>query len=503
VTSFVLSWPWHVRAVVGITLVAALLRFATLDRQSLWSDEAMTWALVHKDFVDMLRTIPHTESTPPLYYVLVWLWAKVFGYGEVGLRSLSAVAGTATVPVTYYAGNVLLGRRVGVAAAAVVSVSPILVWYSQEARAYALVVLLCAVSFAALTRALATPAPRSLAVWAAASVLAMATHYFAFFVVAVEVVWLLLAQRSVAVRWAIATVAAGTAAIAVFAQEQRSNELAQFIGVSEPLGERVRVLGKQLLVGAELPADRATAAVVALFFAVSVVLVLTRAGREIRRGALVAASVGAAPVVAPIVLAVLDFDYVNTRNTLAGLAPLAIAGAAGLAVAVRPRAAVPAIGALCAILLAITVDVSLDANYQRPNWRGFARDVERGVTPRLLVVTPDHETWFARVPLQIYLPRARAIDQGLVPVVPQVQGVNRRPVDHATPRRVTVREVVVAAVGWYDPTRPRGLPRSFRLVERRVHGYRFLRFQSARPVALSPAAFVQPKTVVLLERATP
>ena len=91
---------------------AGAVRFATLDVQSMWLDEAVTHSLVTRSFGGMLRAIPHSESTPPLYYVLAWAWARVFGSGAVALRSLSALFGTATIVVL--AG----GRRGGWADAA-------------------------------------------------------------------------------------------------------------------------------------------------------------------------------------------------------------------------------------------------------------------------------------------------------------------------------------------------------------------------------------------------
>ena len=59
----------------------------------------------------------------------------------MGLRSLSALAGTLTVPVCYAAGRTLVSHRAGMIVAALSAVSPLLVWYSQEARAYGLFVL--------------------------------------------------------------------------------------------------------------------------------------------------------------------------------------------------------------------------------------------------------------------------------------------------------------------------------------------------------------------------
>ena len=134
---------WFLWSVVALTALAAALRFPTLGLQSYRHDEAVTAGRV---LVSSLSGTMHlvwtSESTPPLYYVLAWLWSHLFGVHEFGLRSLSALFGTATVPVSYLAGRELIGRRAGLAVAAIVAVNPVLVWYSQDARAYALLVLL-------------------------------------------------------------------------------------------------------------------------------------------------------------------------------------------------------------------------------------------------------------------------------------------------------------------------------------------------------------------------
>src|SRR5206468_4258293 len=102
--------------------------------------------LTRMSFGHMLTTVPKTEATPHLFYVLDWLFTRPFGTSEVGMRLLSALLGTLTVAVVYVAGAVGASRRAGLAAAAFAAVNPFLVWYSQEARAYALVVFLSAVA---------------------------------------------------------------------------------------------------------------------------------------------------------------------------------------------------------------------------------------------------------------------------------------------------------------------------------------------------------------------
>src|SRR3954449_13549693 len=184
-------------ALLGITAGAAALRFSTLGVQSFWHDEAVTVGRVLQPGLGgTLREIPSSEAAPPLYYVLAWLWTKVFGVSEAGIRSLSAVFGTATVPVAYAIGARLVSRRAGLLAALAVAVSPLLVWYSQEARAYALLVLTSALTIWFFACALREPQRRRwLWWWAGAASLSLLSHYFAGFVVAPEAAWLLWSAR--------------------------------------------------------------------------------------------------------------------------------------------------------------------------------------------------------------------------------------------------------------------------------------------------------------------
>src|SRR5262249_17759378 len=127
-----------------------------------------------------------------------WGWAKAFGTHEVGLRSLSALFGTATVPLAYCIGAELAHRRAGLIAAAIVAVNPMLIWYSQEARSYAVLVFFCAASLLFFVRALRRRGARHLALWPPPSAWALSSHSFAFSAVAIEALWLLIALRS---RW--------------------------------------------------------------------------------------------------------------------------------------------------------------------------------------------------------------------------------------------------------------------------------------------------------------
>ena len=143
-----------------------------------------------------LRAVVHTENTPPLWYVLEWAISRVLGTGAVALRLLSALAGVATVPVAWAIGRELAGRRAALACAALVAVNPLFVWYSQEARAYALFVLIAALAMLCFLRAEREPTPARMAAFAVSGSLALLTHYFAVFLLVPMVLWLLARPRA-------------------------------------------------------------------------------------------------------------------------------------------------------------------------------------------------------------------------------------------------------------------------------------------------------------------
>ena len=206
-------------------MAGTAIRFATLGLQSYHHDEVITAARVLPgSFGHMLHEVHRSESTPPLYYILAWEWSKFFGLGEVGLRSLSALFGAATIPVAYLIGRESAGRRAGLMTMAFVAFNPMLIWYSQEARAYALVVLLCAVSLLFFLRFRRTGATRDLALWSVGSALAMTSHYFAAFAIAIEAGWLLVETRPRRRMWApTAGIAAACLLVGPLGLHQASN----------------------------------------------------------------------------------------------------------------------------------------------------------------------------------------------------------------------------------------------------------------------------------------
>jgi mannosyltransferase len=480
--------PWP--ALAALMLLAAALRFATLRTQSIWFDEAATWELTRLPFGELLHHVAKQESSPPLYYVLEWLWTRAFGAGAAGLRSLSALAGTLTVGLAYALGARAAGEGapprdgaaggggaglaappcVGLAAAALVAVNPLLVWFSQEARAYALVVLLSAGALLAFLRACDEPQrARWLGWWALLGALALATHYFAAFVLAPQAVWLVWRHpRRRAALAAAGALLAAAAALAPLALEQRRNP---YDIAGESLALRLVQVPKQFLLGYRAPLPWAFGIAGALLALAGAWLLARRVEPAVRRRALGLAALGALGIALPLVAALLGADYLNGRNALPALVPLAVALAVACGASRPPAAGRALLAALCALSLALVVAVATDPAYQRPDWAGLARALGHAGEPRAIVISPGN----GDPPLRFYRQRLRALPPAGVPVrevdVVGVAGSTSPGAAAALPAQVGG---ALGVAGFGPPQR---------IVTAR---YELLRFRAPRPVRVTP-----------------
>ncbi|MDE3130953.1 MAG: glycosyltransferase family 39 protein, partial [Acidobacteriota bacterium] len=238
--------------IVLLTVLGAALRFYAIGHQGFWYDESYTALLVGRGPGEMLRLLPQLESTPPLYYCVAWVWARIFGFGPAGLRSLSAVCGTLTIPLAYAAACKLLpSRRAAVIVAALTACSPLLIWYSQEARAYSLLVLLCAASLLAFAHVRERPRRMAVVYWAVACALALLTHYYALIMIVPQAAWLLYEHRHArALQIGIAGIIVVGGALAPLAIRQDGNRSNHWIAHSSYL-LRLRQVPALLLLGPE------------------------------------------------------------------------------------------------------------------------------------------------------------------------------------------------------------------------------------------------------------
>jgi len=200
-----------------ILLLAFLLRAYGLGAQSFWHDEGLSVSIAQESWAEILRG--GGEYHPPLYHLLLGAWTRLAGAREFSARYLSLACGLLAVALTARLGGLLVGRRAGLLAALLVAVSPIEVWYSQEARMYALLGVLSLASSLCLLRLVQGKGGRGL--WAAYTILnvgAVYSHYYAVLVLAAQALWVLaytLRGRTwrLARAWLLAQVALGLALV--------------------------------------------------------------------------------------------------------------------------------------------------------------------------------------------------------------------------------------------------------------------------------------------------
>ena len=368
-------------------MVGALLRFSTLGVQSLWFDESFTILQLRQPLGTFLEHMDLYQATPPLYYLLAWPWERLVGDGAVGMRALSALLGTATIPVVFLAARTLFSNAAGLMAAALVATSPALVWYSQEARPYALLVLLTAVALLFFARAVDGGSGRDVAGFAVASALAVATHYFVAFLVVPAALWVVWTRRDRAAVAAVVLPILVGLAVLPLALAQRDRGGGSYIDAT-PTPERVWEIARQFVAGLTLAPGPVLGLLGALLLSAGVAAALLATRDRPRRSALTLLALFACGVGIPLVMALGGEDFLLLRNLLYAWVPLGLVAAGGFAATrVRPLGLVAG-GALAVVFAAITVAVALTPSFQRSDWRGISDTLDREPGARAIVVQP-------------------------------------------------------------------------------------------------------------------
>ncbi len=177
-------------AFLSIVLLAFLLWLYRLDHQSLWYDEGFSVYLACMSLGEITARTA-SDIHPPLYYYLLHLWLGPFGDSEFVLRFFSLIFGLLTISFIYVLGRRLLGTASGLLAALLLAISPLYLWYSQEARMYTLVTFLCLLSSYLLLRAVEGKAGFLWGGYILVNILAVYSHFYAFFVLAFHLLFLL------------------------------------------------------------------------------------------------------------------------------------------------------------------------------------------------------------------------------------------------------------------------------------------------------------------------
>jgi mannosyltransferase len=182
------TWTWV--SVLTLAILAAggsVLRFLSVARKPFWFDECFSVEVARLSWHDLVRLLWWREANMSLYYLLLRGWLH-FGFGPFFIRSFSVLCSLATLPAIFWLGGKLFDRRVGLIAVALMSCNAYAIRYAQEARSYALFMLLATLSSGFFLAWMRRPSQRNRWGYVVTSVLAVYAHFYALFLIAAQ--WL-------------------------------------------------------------------------------------------------------------------------------------------------------------------------------------------------------------------------------------------------------------------------------------------------------------------------
>ena len=378
-------------ALIALTVAGAVLR-AIVAGQSVFADELSTyWISATHGLGGVLSLmyssgrIQHAEITPPVSFLASWLSTRLGDSPEL-LRLPALLAGTATIPLVYALGRRAVSGPAGLLAAAVTAFSPFMIYYSAEARAYGIMMLLVGVAVLAMLIALDTGRDRWWVVCAVAMAGAFLTHYTSAFVLAVAMVWALVLHPAARRRTLLAIAGAGLLVvpwIPGLIADLQSPTVSILSALSPFTGTAVRVDIQHWAIGYpytvagginDLPGVPALVLLAIVVLATAGGLVargrrehrLPAPGDAPRRFVLLALLAVATPT-GEILGSATGNHIIGVRDLAASWPFLALAGAALVTAAAR-RVAVPAAG-LTVVAFVLGGAKMLEARYQRPDYQ--------------------------------------------------------------------------------------------------------------------------------------
>ena len=213
--------------------IAALLRCILAGERGLWADEIFSLAMAtghslehpaaaadpaYFDFVEpkdagpadsfgrylrneekaagigrVIRAVLVSDTSPPLYYLLLHAWTRGLGTSDLALRLFSVLWALAAFPLLWSLGHRLGGFSAAASAATLYALAPASLFYSVEGRMYSMLWFL-ALAFVWLSVELHLKGTRpwSLLLWIITAAAGFLTHYFFVFVWAAGALWLAL-----------------------------------------------------------------------------------------------------------------------------------------------------------------------------------------------------------------------------------------------------------------------------------------------------------------------
>jgi hypothetical protein len=172
-------------ALIVLLTISVIVRLLCLACKPFWFDECYSAELARISWRNFLRLLWWREANMSLYYLLLRGWLHL-GQSPFFIRALSVLVAVATLPAIYWLARLLYDCRVAMIAAALFAFNAYDVRYAQEARSYALFLLLATLSSAFLAAWLREPTRRNRLSYIVASILAIYSHLYALLLIVAQ-----------------------------------------------------------------------------------------------------------------------------------------------------------------------------------------------------------------------------------------------------------------------------------------------------------------------------
>lgn len=177
-----------------IIVLAFILRIINLN-QSLWFDEAINVVFAQaNDFWWFIIKYPIGDFHPPGWFAILWGWGHIFGFSEISVRMPSVILGVSTVGLVYLLGKDLFNKKVALLASLLLSIAPLHVYYSQEARMYVFAAFSVTLSFYFLNRLMLNNKLAGVGL-IASLILVLYSDYLAYFIIPVQIIYLIWVKK--------------------------------------------------------------------------------------------------------------------------------------------------------------------------------------------------------------------------------------------------------------------------------------------------------------------
>lgn len=172
--------------VLALVLLAYALQTTTLTLQSLWLDEVMALEFTKGSFIETVRTIIRPEDNGPLYYLFLFGWRRLMGDTDFAVRFLSVACAVLTLPLLFQWARRLLTDYTAIGAVILFTASPFVLWFAQEAKMYALHMMLSVASSLVLLEAFRKGRWWRWTLYAFLASMVLYSHFFGAFLVAAQ-----------------------------------------------------------------------------------------------------------------------------------------------------------------------------------------------------------------------------------------------------------------------------------------------------------------------------